>query len=324
MSATLTATSQLDQLKQFTTVVADTGDFESIRKYAPQDATTNPTLIFKAVQLPEYKPLLDKAIADNRGSSLSGASLHKKIIDDLLIAFGAEILDIVPGRVSTEVDARLSFDAEATVQKARYLIGLYEKVGIDRKRILIKIASTWEGARAAEVCEKEGIHCNLTLMFSLAQAIACADAGVTLISPFVGRIYDYYKKATGKEYVGADDPGVQSVQKIYTYYKKFGHKTQVMGASFRNVGEILELAGSDLLTISPDLLGKLQQAEGEVTRKLSPEIAKSANVERIEVTEKVFRWMLNEEAMATDKLAEGIRNFAADIVRLEAMIAKAF
>ena len=206
MSATLTATSQLDQLKQFTTVVADTGDFESIRKYAPQDATTNPTLIFKAVQLPEYKPLLDKAIADNRGSSLSGASLHKKIIDDLLIAFGAEILDIVPGRVSTEVDARLSFDAEATVQKARYLIGLYEKVGIDRKRVLIKIASTWEGARAAEVCEKEGIHCNLTLMFSLAQAIACAEAGVTLISPFVGRIYDYYKKATGKEYVGAEDP----------------------------------------------------------------------------------------------------------------------
>ena len=324
MSATLTATSQLDQLKQFTTVVADTGDFESIRKYAPQDATTNPTLIFKAVQLPEYKPLIDKAIADNRGSSLSGASLHKKIIDDLLIAFGAEILDIVPGRVSTEVDARLSFDAEATVQKARYLIGLYEKVGIDRKRILIKIASTWEGARAAEVCEKEGIHCNLTLMFSLAQAIACAEAGVTLISPFVGRIYDYYKKATGKEYVGAEDPGVQSVQKIYTYYKKFGHKTQVMGASFRNVGEILELAGSDLLTISPDLLGKLQEAEGEVTRKLSPETAKSANVERIEVTEKVFRWMLNEEAMATDKLAEGIRNFAADIVRLEAMIAKAF
>ena len=324
MTATLTATSQLDQLKQFTTVVADTGDFESIRKYAPQDATTNPTLIFKAVQLPEYKPLLDKAIADNRGSSLSGPSLHKKIIDDLLIAFGVEILDIVPGRVSTEVDARLSFDAEATVQKARYLIGLYEKVGIDRKRVLIKIASTWEGARAAEVCEKEGIHCNLTLMFSLAQAIACAEAGVTLISPFVGRIYDYYKKATGKEYVGAEDPGVQSVQKIYTYYKKFGYKTQVMGASFRNVGEILELAGSDLLTISPDLLAKLQEAEGSITRKLSPEAAKSADVERIDVTEKVFRWMLNEEAMATDKLAEGIRNFAADIVRLEAMIAKAF
>jgi transaldolase len=242
----------------------------------------------------------------------------------LLIAFGAEILEIVPGRVSTEVDARLSFDPEATVQKARYLIGLYEKAGISRNRVLIKIASTWEGARAAEICEKEGIHCNLTLMFSLAQAIACADAGVTLISPFVGRIYDYYKKTTGKEYVGPEDPGVQSVQKIYTYYKKFGYKTQVMGASFRNTGEILELAGCDLLTISPDLLAKLQESEGPVTRKLDPEAAKASDVERIEVTEKVFRWLLNEEAMATDKLAEGIRNFAADIVRLEAMIAKAF
>jgi transaldolase len=324
MSATLTAVSQLDQLKQFTTVVADTGDFESIRKYAPQDATTNPTLIFKAVQLPEYKPLLEKAIADNRGSSLSGAALHKKIIDDLLIAFGGEILEIVPGRVSTEVDARLSFDVEATIQKARYLIGLYEKAGIPRERILIKIASTWEGARAAEVCEKEGIHCNLTLMFSLAQAIACAEAGVTLISPFVGRIYDYYKKTTGKEYVGADDPGVQSVRKIYTYYKKYGYKTQVMGASFRNTGEIIELAGCDLLTISPDLLAKLQESDAPVSLKLSPDTAKSQNIERIEVTEKVFRWLVNEEAMATDKLAEGIRNFAADIVRLESMIAKAF
>jgi transaldolase len=324
MNATLTAVSQLDQLKQFTTVVADTGDFESIRKYAPQDATTNPTLIFKAVQLSEYKPLLEKASVDNKKSSLSGPALHKKIIDDLLIAFGLEILEIVPGRVSTEVDARLSFDPEATVQKARYLIGLYEKAGVPRERILIKVASTWEGARAAEVCEKEGIHCNLTLMFSLAQAIACTEAGVTLISPFVGRIYDYYKKTTGKEYVGAEDPGVQSVNKIYTYYKKFGHKTQVMGASFRNVGEILELAGCDLLTISPDLLGKLQESDGPVTRKLSPEAAKAADIERIEVTEKVFRWLLNEEPMATDKLAEGIRNFAADIVRLEGMIAKAF
>jgi transaldolase len=323
MSATLSAVSQLDQLKQFTTVVADTGDFESIRKYAPQDATTNPTLIFKAVQLPEYKPLLEKAIADNSGSSLSGPALHKKIIDDLLVAFGREILEIVPGRVSTEVDARLSFDPDATVQKARYLIGLYEKAGIARERVLIKIASTWEGARAAEVCENEGIHCNLTLMFSLAQAIACADAGVTLISPFVGRIYDFYKKSTGKEYVGAEDPGVQSVQKIYAYYKKFGYKTQVMGASFRNTGEILELAGCDLLTISPDLLAKLQEAEGPVTRKLDPEAAKASDIERIEVTEKVFRWHLNEEAMATDKLAEGIRNFAADIVRLEGIIAKA-
>ena len=323
MSATLSANSQLDQLKKFTTVVADTGDFESIRKYSPQDATTNPTLIFKAVQQDEYKPLLEQAIADNRGSSLSGEGLQKKIIDDLLVAFGRKILDIVPGRVSTEVDARLSFDVEATVQKARYLIGLYEKAGVSRDRILIKIASTYEGAQAAEVCEKEGIHCNLTLMFSLAQAIACAEAGVTLISPFVGRIYDYYKATTGKEYVGAEDPGVQSVNAIYTYYKKFGYKTQVMGASFRNVGEIIELAGCDLLTISPDLLGKLQEAEGTLERKLSPEAAKASDVEKIELNEKVYRWLLNEDAMATDKLADGIRKFAADIVKLEAIIAKA-
>jgi transaldolase len=322
MSASTTLTSQLDQLKQFTTVVADTGDFESIKEYAPQDATTNPSLIFKAVQQEEYKPLLEQAVADNRGSSLGRGALEKKIIDDLLIAFGRKILEIVPGRVSTEVDARLSFDVEATVEKARYLIGLYEKAGISRDRILIKIASTWEGARAAEVCEKEGIHCNLTLMFSLAQAIACADAGVTLISPFVGRIYDYYKAATGKEFVGAEDPGVQSVQTIYTYYKKFGYQTQVMGASFRNIGEILELAGCDLLTISPDLLAKLKSADGEVVRKLSPEAAKAAEVERLTVDEKTYRWLLNEDPMATDKLADGIRKFAADIVKLEAMIAK--
>jgi transaldolase len=323
MSASATATSQLDQLKQFTTVVADTGDFASIKAYAPQDATTNPTLIFKAVQQDEYRPLLEKAVADNRGSSLGGGALEKKIIDDLLIAFGRKILEIVPGRVSTEVDARLSFDVAATVEKARYLIGLYENAGISRDRILIKIASTWEGARAAEVCEKEGIHCNLTLMFSLAQAIACADAGVTLISPFVGRIYDYYKATTGREYVGAEDPGVQSVQTIYTYYKKFGYKTQVMGASFRNVGEILELAGCDLLTISPDLLEKLQAADGEVVRKLNPEASMAAEVERLTVDEKTYRWMLNEDAMATDKLADGIRKFAADIVKLEGMIAQA-
>lgn len=323
MSATVSATSQLDQLKKYTTVVADTGDFESIKKYSPQDATTNPTLIFKAVQKDEYKPLLEKAIADNKGSALSGPALHKKIIDDLLIAFGRKILDIVPGRVSTEVDARLSFDTEATIQKARYLIGLYEKAGVDRKRILIKIASTWEGARAAEVCEKEGIHCNLTLMFSLAQAIACAEAGVTLISPFVGRIYDYYKATTGKEYVGMEDPGVQSVHKIYSYYKKFGHKTQVMGASFRNLGEIECLAGCDLLTISPELLEKLQSSDKSLERVLSPEKAKESDIERVEINEKTFRWHLNEDAMATDKLAEGIRKFAADIVTLEGIIAKA-
>ncbi len=320
MSASPAASTQLDELKKFTTVVADTGDFESIKKYSPQDATTNPTLIFKAVQQAEYKPLLEKAIADNKGSSLSGDALAKKIIDDLLIAFGTKILEIVPGRVSTEVDARLSFDVEATVEKARYLIGLYEKAGISRDRILIKIASTWEGARAAEVCEKEGIHCNLTLLFSLPQAIACAEAGVTLISPFVGRIYDYYKSHTGKEYVGAEDPGVQSVQKVYNYYKKFGYKTQVMGASFRNVGEILELAGCDLLTISPDLLEKLQNSNESVARKLSPEEAKASDIEKIDVTEKVFRWLLNEDPMATDKLSDGIRKFAADIVKLEEII----
>jgi transaldolase len=314
--------STLEQLKTFTTVVADTGDFESMRKYAPQDATTNPTLIFKAVQQAEYKHLLDKVIADSRGSSLAGESLRRAIIDDLLIAFGREILAIVPGRVSTEVDARLSFDVDATVKKARYLISLYEKSGVPRERILIKIASTWEGARAAEVCEKEGIHCNLTLLFSLAQAIACADAGVRLISPFVGRIYDYYKATTGKDYSGAGDPGVQSVEKIYTYYKKFGYTTQVMGASFRNVGQIESLAGCDLLTISPDLLEELQNSNRELVRKLDPAAAASAPAERISLDEKLFRWMLNEEAMATDKLAEGIRKFAADIVKLEGIIQK--
>ena len=274
------------------------------------------------MQQEEYKPLLAKAIADNKGSALSGEALQKKIIDDLLIAFGRKILEIVPGRVSTEVDARLSFDVEGTLQKARYLIGLYEKAGIPRERILNKIASTWEGSQAAGICEKEGIHCNLTLMFSLAQAIACADAGVTLISPFVGRIYDFYKATTGQEYTGAGDPGVQSVNKIYNYYKKFGYKTQVMGASFRNTGEIIELAGCDLLTIGPEWLEKLQTSDEPLVRKLSPEAAQASDIERLVVDEKTFRWLLNEEAMATDKLAEGIRKFAADIVKLEGIIAK--
>jgi len=312
----------LDQLKQFTTVVADTGDFESIRKFSPQDATTNPTLIFKAVQQAEYKPLLEKAIADNRTSSLSGSALHRKIIDDLLIAFGRKILEIVPGRVSTEVDARLSFDIEATIEKAHYLIGLYESLGTPRERILIKIASTWEGAQAAAACQKAGINCNLTLLFSLPQAIACADSGVRLISPFVGRIYDYYKATTGKDYQGAEDPGVQSVKTIFNYYKKFGYETQVMGASFRNISQITELAGSDLLTISPDLLEKLQNSQEPVERKLDADAAKSAPVEKINLDEKTFRWMLNEDAMATDKLGDGIRKFAADIVTLEGIIAK--
>lgn len=318
----MSQTTSLDQLKQFTTVVADTGDFESIRSYTPQDATTNPTLIFKAVQLPEYKHLLDKVLADNRGASLAGAALHRKIIDDLLIAFGREILAIVPGRVSTEVDARLSFDTAATVEKARALIALYEKLGTPRERVLIKIASTWEGARAAETCQKEGINCNLTLLFSLPQAIACAEARVRLVSPFVGRIYDYYKATTGKEFAGAEDPGVQSVKIIYNYYKKFGYHTQVMGASFRNVGQILELAGCDLLTISPELLADLQGSTAPIARKLDPAVAETASIEKIALDEKMFRWMLNEDAMATDKLAEGIRKFAADIVKLEAIIAQ--
>ena len=320
----MSQTNALDQLKKFTTVVADTGDFESIRAYEPQDATTNPTLIFKAVQQAEYKPLLEKAIADNRSTSLNGPALHRKIIDDLLIAFGREILSIVPGRVSTEVDARLSFDVEATVEKARYLIGLYEKLGTPRERVLIKIASTWEGAQAAAICQKEGINCNLTLLFSLPQAIACAEAGVRLISPFVGRIYDYYKAKTGKSYVGAEDPGVESVQKIFTYYKKFGYQTQVMGASFRNTGQIRELAGCDLLTIAPELLQELKDSTEPLGLKLDAGVAKSAAVEKIEMNEKTFRWMLNEDAMATDKLAEGIRKFAADIVQLEQIIAKSF
>jgi len=321
MTITATAVSQLDQLKEFTTVVADTGDFESIKAYSPEDATTNPSLIFKAVQQEEYKPLLARAIADNKDSSLAASKLADKVIDDLLILFGTEILKIVPGRVSTEVDARLSFDTEATIEKARYLIGLYEKAGISRERVLIKIASTWEGIKAAEVVQKEGINCNLTLLFSLPQAIACAESGIRLISPFVGRIYDYYKATTGKEYTGAEDPGVQSVQTIYNYYKKFGYETQVMGASFRNVSQIVELAGSDLLTISPDLLQKLADSDAPVERKLSVETAKASDIEKIAVDEKTFRWLLNEDAMATDKLGDGIRKFAADIVKLEKIIA---
>jgi transaldolase len=253
---------QLEQLKQFTTVVADTGDFQSIKAYAPQDATTNPSLILKAVQKPEYRPLLEKAIADNAGASTDD------VIDRLLIAFGVEILKFVPGRVSTEIDAALSFDTEATVAKGRELIALYEAAGVSRERVLIKIASTWEGIRAAEILEQDGIRCNLTLLFSLCQAIACAEAKVQLISPFVGRIYDWYKKSTGTDYTGSDDPGVQSVKGIYQYYRKFGYKTEVMGASFRNTSQILELAGCDLLTISPDLLQKLADADGAVERKL--------------------------------------------------------
>ena len=313
---------QLDQLKQCTTVVADTGDFESIRQFAPQDATTNPTLIYKAVVRPEYAALLDEAVAGrSAGVAVSRDALVRDIIDDLLTIFGEKILQIVPGRVSTEVDARLSFDAPATIDKARKLIGLYARRKVPRERVLIKIASTWEGVRAAEVLQKEGINCNLTLLFSLPQAIACAEAGVRLISPFVGRIYDWYRAETGKDFRGADDPGVRSVQVIYDYFKKFGYGTQVMGASFRNTSQILELAGCDLLTISPELLAELQASDARVPRRLSVEGARASGAEKIALDEKAFRWMLNEDAMATEKLAEGIRKFADDIVKLEAIVA---
>jgi transaldolase len=313
---------RLDQLKQFTTVVADTGDFESIRQFSPQDATTNPSLIYKAVTHPEYAPLLDQAVAERKGSGLPRAELIRDIIDDLLTIFGEKILQIVPGRVSTEVDARLSFDAAATVEKARKLIGLYARRSVPKERVLIKIASTWEGIRAAEELHKDGINCNLTLLFSLPQAIACAEAKVRLISPFVGRIYDWYKAKTGREYTGADDPGVKSVRTIYNYFKKFGYETQVMGASFRNTSQILELAGCDLLTISPELLAELQASEGKVTCHLSLEEAKASDVAKVPMDEKTFRWMLNEDAMGTEKLAEGIRKFTEDIIKLEALIAQ--
>jgi len=311
---------QLDQLKQNTVVVADTGDFEAMRAYKPQDATTNPSLILAASQKAEYKSLVDSAITDHKGSPLSGAALVDSITDRILVNFGLEILKIVPGRVSTEVDARLSFDSEATIAKARHIIGLYEKAGIDRKRVLIKIASTWEGIKAAEVLQKEGIDCNLTLLFSLTQAVACAEGGIKLISPFVGRILDWYKKSTGKDYSATEDPGVQSVTEIYNYYKHFGYKTEVMGASFRNKGEITELCGCDLLTISPALLGELAAAEEPIERKLNPDNAKSLDIKRELVDEKSFRWALNQNAMATEKTAEGIRNFGADIVKLEKLI----
>jgi transaldolase len=313
---------QLDQLKQFTTVVADTGDFESIRQFSPQDATTNPSLIYKAVTQPEYAPLLDQAVAERKGADLPREELICDIIDDLLTIFGQKILQIVPGRVSTEVDARLSFDMPATIEKARKLIGLYAQRGVAKERVLIKIASTWEGIRAAEELHKEGINCNLTLLFSLPQAIACAEARVRLISPFVGRIYDWYKAKTGKEYTGADDPGVQSVRTIYNYFKKFGYETQVMGASFRNTSQIRELAGCDLLTISPELLAELQGSEGALTRRLSVEEAKASDLTKVPLDEKAFRWMLNEDAMGTEKLAEGIRKFTEDIIKLEGLIAK--
>jgi transaldolase len=319
--STTTKLSQLDQLKQFTKVVADTGDFESIGKFKPQDATTNPSLIYAATQKAEYSYILDKVLADRKNSGLTGAARIEDIIDHVLVAYGREILDIVPGRVSTETDARLSFDVAGSIAKARHLIDLYEKLGTSRDRVLIKIASTWEGIHAAEVLQKDGIHCNLTLLFSLPQAVRCAEARVQLVSPFVGRIYDWYKASLKRDFTGADDPGVKSVTEIYGYYKKFGYATEVMGASFRNISQIVELAGCDLLTISPELLGKLAESYEPVERKLNPEVSKTADIKRLHLDEKTFRFLLNEDAMATEKTAEGIRKFSADIVKLEKFIA---
>ena len=316
-----TGISQLDQLKKLTKVVADTGDFESMKEFKPQDATTNPSLILAAATKPQYAHIVDEVVAKRKGSGLTGGKQIEDIIDHVLVAFGLEILDIVPGRVSTETDARLSFDTAGSIAKGRQLIAMYEAAGISRERILIKIASTWEGIRAAEVLEKDGIHCNLTLLFSLPQAVACAEAGAQLISPFVGRIYDWFKAANKRDYTGAEDPGVQSVATIFNYYKKFGHDTEVMGASFRNVSQIVELAGCDLLTISPDLLAKLAASNEPVTRKLDAAAAKTSDIEKLVLDEKTFRFLVNEDAMATEKTAEGIRKFSADIVKLEKVIA---
>ncbi len=307
----------LEQLRRFTTVVADSGDFNTMRAYAPRDATTNPTLILKAVSKPEYGALLTQTVAAHPGEAVPD------LCDRLLVRFGREILSIVPGRVSTEVDARLSFDVDATIGKARRLVALYDEAGIGRERVLVKVAATWEGIRAAEVLEREGIHCNLTLLFSFPQAVACADAGITLISPFVGRIYDWYRKRDGIDPAPEVDPGVLSVRRIYAYFKKFGYPTEVMGASFRSAGQVLALAGCDLLTISPELLEQLRGAATQVERRLDPAHARDATIERVRFDEKQFRWSINEDAMATEKLAEGIRLFAADVLKLEALVAAA-
>ncbi|MEI8271712.1 MAG: transaldolase [Paludibacter sp.] len=313
----------LEQLKTYTKVVADTGDFQSIDAYKPADATTNPSLIYAASQDPKYASLIDDAIAYAKGISTDKTVQLSKAMDKLAVNFGLEILKIVPGRVSTEVDARLSFDTEASIAKARELIALYEANGISRERILIKVASTWEGIKASEALEKEGIHGNLTLLFSMAQAIRCAEANVTLISPFVGRILDWYKKDRGVSEISAtEDPGVLSVGQIYNYYKKFGYNTIVMGASFRNIGEIIELAGCDALTIAPSLLKELESTEGILEKKLVPETSKNLDIKRIHMEEKTFRWMMNEDAMATEKLAEGIRNFTKDLIKLENRISE--
>src|SRR5262252_2088604 len=316
-----TKLNQLEQIKKFTKVVADTADFESMKEFKPQDATTNPSLVYAATQKEQYSHLLDEVLKDRKKTGLSGHEQIEDICDHLLVQFGTDILDIVPGRVSTETDARLSYDVEGSIEKARRLIEIYEERKIPRERVLIKIASTWEGLLAAEQLQKEGIRCNLTLLFSLPQAVRAAEAKVQLISPFVGRIYDWYKKENKRDYQGAEDPGVQSVQEIYTYYKKFDIPTEVMGASFRNIGQILELVGCDCLTISPELMEELAKSNDSVERKLTLEKAKSAKIEKLELDETKFRWMLNENAMATEKTAEGIRKFAADVVKLEKFVA---
>jgi transaldolase len=315
----------LEQLRSYTTVVSDTGDFEAIKEFRPTDATTNPSLIAAAAQMPAYQSLVDEVLKqarDQKGESASDHDVAMCAFERLAVAFGKRILEIVPGRVSTEVDARLSYDTQKTIDQARAVIKQYDEAGIGREHILIKIASTWPGIKAAEQLEKEGIHCNLTLLFGMHQAIACAEAGVTLISPFVGRILDWYKKDTGKDYQGAEDPGVQSVTSIYNYYKHFGYKTQVMGASFRNIGEIKELAGCDLLTISPQLLGELENAQGDLPRKLDPEKAKSMKIEKIPMDEATFERMHAEDRMAHDKLTEGIEGFSKALVNLEGLLAK--
>lgn len=313
-------TNSLEALKQTTTVVADTGDFATLEAYAPQDATTNPSLILKALQKEEYAGVLDSAIQSASNSGKSGSDQVDLVIDHLLVGFGCKILEIVPGRVSTEVDACLSFDTEATVSKARELISLYEEAGISKERILIKIASTWEGIQAAKILKQEGINCNMTLLFSLAQAAACAEVGAQLISPFVGRILDWYKANTDETYGRENDPGVISVREIFTYYKKFGYSTEVMGASFRNIGEILELAGCDLLTISPNLLEELKTMNEAVPAVLDAEKASQADIEKIDVSEKSFRWLMNEDAMATEKLSQGIRVFGQDMVKVRKIV----
>lgn len=317
-------TNALQQLKEMTTVVADTGDFNQIKQFSPQDATTNPTLLLQAAQKPEYVHLLEDAInyAKQKGSGQD--EMLKDVCDKLSVNFGIEILKLIPGYVSTEVDARLSFDTQGTIDRAHKIIKLYEDAGYGKDRILIKIASTWEGIKAAEILEQEGIHCNLTLLFGFYQAVACAEAGVTLISPFVGRILDWHKKNTGKDYVGHEDPGVQSVTRIYNYFKKYDHKTIVMGASFRNISEIIELAGCDRLTISPQLLKELEEIEDSnftLHRRLSVEEAKDLEIPKIEgLDQNMFRWELNEDQMATEKLSEGIRRFAADLISLEKFV----